>query len=184
MPQRIIDRIRYCKLTEADLKTIDEARRARQSRIYEYRPPFMRNEKRTARLHEEHVGYHLPLGIVVPELTELAIDFWQDPDARLMSGYRKLEEATREKANVHGHGSKLFADVFLSTPAKLEWDVPDAAEQKGRGQLFTAAYMAHRNPRAHRTPSTHEAELVSEFMVLNHLFRLLSEAEIPASAIS
>jgi hypothetical protein len=36
--------------------------------------------------------------------------------------------------------------------------------------------MAHRNPRAHRDVTTHATEALSELMLLNHLYRLETEA--------
>ena len=110
-------------------------------------------------------------------MLDLAIDFWTDPDARLLTGYRRPEDAVRRRSGVDDHGASLFQKVFLNNPPELAWDVPDVGEQKGRGQLFVAAYTAYRNPRAHRAPSGWEREWLDEFLMLNHLFRLAATAD-------
>ena len=46
----------------------------------------------------------------------------------------------------------------------------DKSERVGRANLFAAIYMAYRNPRAHQ--ENPKAELLEEFLLLNHLYRL------------
>ncbi|MGA2226979.1 MAG: TIGR02391 family protein, partial [Syntrophobacteraceae bacterium] len=78
------------------------------------------------------------------------------------------------------HGSKLFKEVFLSQPPKFGWDDLDPGEQKGRALLFTDAYLAHRNPRAHRELKQHRDNQLSESLLLNHLYLLERQArELP-----
>ena len=51
----------------------------------------------------------------------------------------------------------------------------DKSEKVGRINLFTGTYMAYRNARAHKeNPKT---ELLAEFLLLNQLYLLESEAE-------
>jgi len=38
--------------------------------------------------------------------------------------------------------------------------------------LFTGAFGAHRNPRAHKELTSQNEELLAEFLLLNHLYRL------------
>ena len=58
----------------------------------------------------------------------------------------------------------------------LDYDVKDKAEQTGRAQLFSAAFMAYRNPRAHRELDHDYVSLHTEFLMLNHLFALERQA--------
>jgi hypothetical protein len=79
---------------------------------------------------------------------------------------------------VRNHGAKLFSAAFLGDDPLLKWQVDDEAEQKGRANLFTGAFMAFRNPRAHRIQSDNSHEQLSEFLLLNQLFRLEADAVV------
>lgn len=108
---------------------------------------------------------------------DLAISFWEAPDDKLLKGYRRLEDLVRERTQFHEHGVKLFSQVFLGNSPKLTWQTADNTERTGRGNLFTGAYMAHRNPRAHRELKSYQDAQLSEFLLLNHLFRLENESQ-------
>jgi hypothetical protein len=119
----------------------------------------------------------IPLAIIDTRIIDLAMNFFEHPDETLFTGYRRLEDIVRERASSKEYGSKLFSQVFLSQTPKLGWDEqPDSVEHKGRGGLFTNAYMAHRNPRAHRELKLHRDYLLSEFLLLNHLYLLERQA--------
>jgi hypothetical protein len=50
-------------------------------------------------------------------------------------------------------------------------------EKSGRAMLFSGTYMAYRNRRAHREiKDSHFAAQLSEFLLVNHLFRLETES--------
>jgi hypothetical protein len=112
---------------------------------------------------------------------DLAISFWKDPDDRLLKGYRRLEDMIRERIQTHEHGTKLLSEAFVGNNPKLTWKNIDDAEKIGRGNLFTAAFMAHRNPRAHRVLKTYRDAQLSEFLLLNHLYRLESESHLASA---
>jgi hypothetical protein len=80
----------------------------------------------------------------------------------------------REKTGLAESSAKLFSRVFTGKDAVLTWDVPDEGERNGRINLFTGTYMAYRNPSAHREAP--KSELLAEFLLLNQLYRLESEA--------
>jgi hypothetical protein len=42
--------------------------------------------------------------------------------------------------------------------------------------LFTGAYLSHRNRRAHQELSEYASDSLVEFLLLNHLYRLESES--------
>jgi uncharacterized protein Ymh len=124
----------------------------------------------------------LPLVIIDPRILDVAISFWSDPDAKLLVAYRRLEDEIRARTGVFEHGTRLFSQVFLGANPKLRWPVLDPAEQGARGQLFSAVYASFRNPRAHREPGESPGRHLAEFLMLNQLFRLESEARLVAHA--
>jgi hypothetical protein len=62
----------------------------------------------------------------------------------------------------------------------LRWKKIEESERVGRVNLFTGAYMAHRNPRAYGEPKYkyHDARVLDEFLLLNHLYLFEREAHL------
>ena len=100
----------------------------------------------------------------------------KDPDGAVIGAYRRLEDVIRKRSEINESGTKLFSKAFFNDDSPLRWDVPDASESKGRGQLFTATYMSFRNARAHRELSLTIKQELREFLLINELFLLESEA--------
>jgi hypothetical protein len=97
---------------------------------------------------------------------------------RVKEAAKKLDaiELVRKRTGLDEHGSKLFSQAFLGNASVLCWKGLDVNEQTGRGNMFTAAYMAYRNPRAHREVNDGTAGQLAEFLLLNHLYILEREA--------
>lgn len=171
-----IERVDDSALTKADLAGLEAARPVRPTRLWDYV---------TERHWEQHSEGTLwrafppvvPLAVVDPRIADLAVSFWEGPDDRLLTAYRRLEGVVRERIGSDEHGGRLFSDAFLGAKAKLRWDCSDA-ERQGRGQLFAAAFAAYRNPRAHRELGDHADEQLVEFLLVNHLYRLERSAEL------
>jgi hypothetical protein len=66
--------------------------------------------------------------------------------------------------------------VLLGATPFLSWGTDDPAEQVGMGNPFVSAFLAHRNPRAHRELDDDSLSQLSEFLLLNHLYRLEERA--------
>ncbi|MGC2590881.1 MAG: TIGR02391 family protein, partial [Xanthobacteraceae bacterium] len=101
----------------------------------------------------------------------------------LLKAYRRLEDLVRDRTGAQEHGTKLFSHVFSGNNPKLTWQNISDAERVGRALLFTAAYMAHRNPRAHRELKGYQDAQLSEFLILNHLFGLERQAQLTENAV-
>lgn len=114
----------------------------------------------------------IPFALVDLRVADLALSFFENPDHALSVGYRRLEDIVRKKTTLGEYGGKLFSQAFRPPGAKLEWKDIDPGESAGRVELFTGAYKAYRNPRAHREQINQARELLNEFMLLNHLFVL------------
>lgn len=76
---------------------------------------------------------------------------------------------------------KLFVRASLGEAALLRWDCCDESEAVSRGELFRNIFTAFRNSRAHGEQEDCAADQLSEFLLVNQLFRL-DRAAIDAAA--
>lgn len=171
----VIERLDQSALDSTDVKTILNTRPISPSRLYDYILERHFKEARKGSLWEE-ISATMPFAIVDCRLFDLALTFRDHPDEILIAGYKKLEDRIRERTKLREHGQKLFVRAFQDAGAPLYWKGIDEGEKIGRANLFTGTFMAHRNPRAHRHSTQPIKSLLSEFLLLNHLFRLEHEA--------
>ncbi len=167
------NRIDNSLILMSDLEMLDTTIPLRPSRWYDYIHDRDEESMKNGKLWRE---FHpvIPYAIIETRIVDLALTFWENPDEKLLSGYRRLEDAVRKRTGLKEHSTKLFARAFQET---LEWKNVDDAEQKGRIQLFFAIYSIYRNPRAHKELDKYDSNhLLSEFLLLNHLYKLESEA--------
>ncbi|SRR5712692_697795 len=171
----VIERLDRSSLTQSDIDKLDAAHPVRPTRWHNYVfEKDWENEKSGALWKEFHPV--IPFAIIDSRIIDLAISFWEGPDDRLLTGYRRLEDIVRLRTGVDEHGAKLFSQAFQGTEAKLGWKDLDSGEQAGRGLLFTGVYMAYRNPRAHRELKDYANEQLAELLLLNHLYLLEKES--------
>jgi Protein of unknown function (Hypoth_ymh) len=176
----VIERVDMATLTMSDLESLEFARPVRPTRWHEYILDERWERDDLARLWQEFDPI-IPFAIVDSRITDLALHFFRFPDAGLLKGYRRLEDIVRERTGLRDHGARLFSHAFLGEKPKLIWDGLTAAEQNARGSLFTAAYAAFRNPRAHRELGHDSHSQLLEFLLLNHLY-ILEKSASEASA--
>jgi len=168
--QGILDRLDASALTEADMEAI---RRAKPGDHWKYY------------MLPQHLGVDpwsefppvIPYAIVDERLADLALSFWEAPGDRLLTAWRRLEDAVRKRTSLDDHGSKLFSRAFLGDSALLRWPDKSAGEAEGSAQLFANGFKAYRNRRAHREVHDPPEEQLVEFLMLNQLFRLESAAQ-------
>lgn len=171
----VLDRVDASGLTARDLEAIDAAQPVRPTRIYDYIYDATGSAKSLG-MHWSRFPAVLPLSIIDTRIADLALRFLEEPNDALLQGFRRLEDTVRQRTESQEHGAKLFSQAFQGDGAKLTWQGVQPSELVGRVNLFTGAYMAHRNPRAHREMSEDMSALLSEFLLLNHLFKLESNA--------
>jgi hypothetical protein len=166
-------------LIREDVEELNATRPIRPSRWYDYIVDH--SDTRPKGMLFEEIDPRIPLGLVDPRIIDLAIHFEDEPDNRLLVGYRRLEDLVRTRSGLEKEfGAKLFQAAFAGENSILHWEGIDGAEQQGRVLLFTGTYMAHRNPRAHQESQHGLRQQAREFMLLNHLFALESAASIRA----
>ncbi len=174
----LIERLNQSALTVADLENIVAAKAVQPSRCFEYISERHQKQGRDGTLWREFPPV-VPFSIIDPRIMDLARDFWDRPDSNLSIGYRRLEDLVRERTGLTKSSAKLFSRAFTGEDAVLTWMVKDESEKQGRAGLFVNVYLAYRNPRAHQ--ENPKAELLAEFLLLNHLYLLEAEA-VPSGA--
>lgn len=180
---QLLDRLDASALTNDDLTLLTSQRAIRPQRWHDYIVGGDLGRQRNGTIWQDFCPV-LPLAIIDPRIADLAKTFWEAPGDRIMDGYRRLEDTVRQRTGIDEHGQKLFSEAFLGTPPKLVWKgCGHENEQKGRAQIFAGAFMGYRNARAHREVDATIDQLLTEFILLNHLFRLEREAEAPTPAV-
>lgn len=173
--QDVIERLDSSSLTMSDINKLGAARPVRPSRWPDYVFEEDWRDKRKGIVWKKFPPI-IPLAIVDERISDLAMSFWEGPDDKLLTGYRRLEDIVRKRTGIDEHGAKLFSQAFAVDKARLGWKNLDGGERAGRGSLFTAAYTAYRNPRAHRELNGNGHNQVVEFLLLNHLYLLEKES--------
>ena len=171
----VMERIDQSALTKADLEQLERAKPLRPVRWLDYLDDAFKTTVPPARLWADFPAI-IPYALIDPRILDLALRFARAPDECLMTGYRRLEDLVRERTGVSEHGQKLFSQAFQGEDARLVWKDLDPAEKIGRSNLFIGTYMAYRNRRAHREPTGDGHEVLDEFLLLNHLYKLEKEA--------
>jgi len=173
--EEVIERLDGSGLAIQDLESIKSAKPVRPSRWHDYVREMHFERARDGTIWHEF-PLVIPFAVIDARIADLAHSFWKNADDALLKGYRRLEDAIRKRTGLGDHGEKLFSQAFMPPDAKLHWKDIDASEAVGRGQLFTGAFKAHRNPRAHRELKNNSSEQLSEFLLLNHLYMLEKKA--------
>lgn len=167
----IFTRLDLGVLTDKDLKVIEITSLIQPRRWYDY-VYDIRGASQNDRDARKNFRPIMPWSIIDDRIIDLANDFFRAPSDSLLRGFRRLEDCVRSRTDLEENGVKLFSQAFATDESVLQWEVQDSSEQKGRAQLFVGAFMAYRNPHAHRETIEESGTLLLEFLLLNHLFVL------------
>jgi uncharacterized protein (TIGR02391 family) len=170
----LIERSDYSSLLQSDLDLLKSAKPIRPSRWYDY--VFDEHWDPDRRMLWREFPPVIPFAIIDRRLTDLALAFWENPNDSLLTGYKRLEDLLRARTGSKAHGTRLLSEAFGKDESKLTWADSDGSEHAGRAQLFTGAFMAFRNRRAHREIRHNREKELAEFLMLNQLFSLEEEA--------
>lgn len=175
VPLLLLNRIESAALTVQDLKQLDASMPVMPMRLHDY--------IYEAGLHHLHLGAKLrafepviPFGLIDERLADLAVGFFEDPNARLITAYARLEGIIKNRTGLRGAAHKLFSAAFEGPTAKLTWLGIDPSEQIGRAALFKSIYQTYRNRRVHNEVRSDDRKDVAELLLLNNLFVLESSA--------
>ncbi|XOV85286.1 MAG: TIGR02391 family protein [bacterium] len=171
--REILDRVDQALLRSSDIEELKPP--SRPMRWYDYILDSDQRDSNARNLWRDFPPI-IPFFSVDHRLVDLALTFWEDPDAKLLTAYRRLEETLRTRTAIEQIGEKLFSRAFLGEEPLLIWENISDNEKQGRASLFTGAFKVYRNTRAHRTKQNTPTELLAEFNLLNHLFHLEKSA--------
>lgn len=170
----LIRRLDNSALTVSDLKKISSSRPVHPWRIFDYIEDLHIQDHKDKTIWKAFRPV-IPFAILDGRIVDLALSFWESPDDALLKGYIRLEDIIRKRTGFDGIGD-IFSKVFLSEPPLLIWKNISENEAVGRGRLFSNIFKAYRHTRAHKEMDGRAKDLVSEFMLLNHLYLLEREA--------
>lgn len=170
--ERAFKRIADGEATYAELQRIVNGQRRPISEVFSY----LRREALAAEVMVEswdQVQVNIPLPIIDKRIFDLALSFWDDPDASLNRGYRRLEDLLRARCGFTGSadfGARLFSRAFGNDKSPFAW-MDDGEYSTSRAQTFIGTFAAFRNKRMHREPgSESDVSLLIELLQLNALF--------------
>lgn len=173
--ESIFERISNSSLTVKDLEYINSIKPVRLARWYD--SAYLYKEREHNIFSEFPLT--IPMALLDPRLIELALDFDKNPDNAIMGAYRKLESVVRERTGLHNESStRLLKKAFQGDNSILYWENLNSGESIGRASLFSDIFMAYRNNRAHQEPRHNLGDDIREFMLINQLFVLESEAVV------
>lgn len=162
-------------LMRVDLDDLDKAQVNYPNRLYDYILRHHWDIEKDGTLWNKFPVMP-PFALIDGRIIDLAKSFWDGPDDKLLVGYRRLEDVVRNRTGLADHGPKLFARAFAQDDGPLVWPGTNGGEHTGRMQLFSGAYMAYRNHRAHRESDADATGSLAEFLLLNHLYLLEKQA--------
>jgi hypothetical protein len=175
--EAIIERLDNSSLFLEDITNLENTRPIRPRRWFDYIFESDINAKNNGTLWREFDPV-IPYAIIDSRITDLAINFWENPDNNILTAYRRLEDVIRKRTLIDDYGAKLFSKAFLGDPPQLTWQDINNGEATGRAQLFTGTYMAYRNPRAHKEQENLKNGQLEEFLNINNLYLLERSAII------
>jgi hypothetical protein len=175
----VIERVNASCLLSSDIENLEKQYPDRPAEWYDY---ILDDDNSLQPNHSKlrrKFPVTIPYSLIDERLVDLALQFSENPDSAIMSGYTRLEDIVRQRTGLREeHGAKLFSKAFQVDSSVLHWKHMDPAEAKGRGLLFSSTYMGFRNARAHKETKSTEYSGLREFLLLNELFLLESEANI------
>ncbi|HEO1839404.1 TPA: TIGR02391 family protein [Acinetobacter baumannii] len=172
---KILRKANNSTLNDSEIELLFKQEIIRPIRLHDYIYPFTKEVSETHK-SKRYYPLELPYSILDDRIFDLALLFKHDPDSALLKAYKRLEDIIRDRTKLTEHSYKLFSQAFQGDNALLTWKVPDIGEIKGRANLFTGTFMAFRNARAHRESTENYAQMFREFLLVNELYLLETEA--------
>jgi hypothetical protein len=181
----LLDRLDNAAMRYEDWGEIQSGRIVRPIRIYDYMHDGARSCAAAERSLLKLLFVRVPWSILDPRLIDLAMVMGSDPDRAVFEAFRRLESIVKDRCEMppEVHGVQVFKKAFRGQGAMLSWPGIASSEVEGRAQLFEAAFMAYRNPRAHREVDGGSDRAFSEFCVVNELFALEAAAKTADQAL-
>lgn len=172
----VLRRVDESRLTESDLKLISISQALRPIRLEEYIYDAFGDGPRAP---STRMAFPLavPFALVDERIIDLAVKLAERADSAITDAFKRLETIFVERCGIpDGYGVGLLQKALKGPDSLLTWEGIGKREAEGRAELFFAVYRGFRNRRAHKELDSKPAEALREFLLVNELFLLESEA--------
>lgn len=178
VPAKLLVRLDENCLTNPDMTLVLNASVVRPTQISDYQYDGLKYRAPPEDRMRAQFQHSVPWFAIDERLVDLALVLSRDPDKAVFDAFRRLESIVAKRAGLPAGtvGKNVFRKAFRGTGAHLTWPGLPMGEIEGRAQLFEAAFMAYRNPLAHREEGRGAICAYREFSVVNELFLLEAEA--------
>lgn len=177
--KKTMDKLNNSKLSPADIQSIYESNGGYigiEDYIYFSRNRDMKKEQTWSRF-----PVTTPYKMIDARMHDLILEYHDNPDSSLSSGFRRLEDILKVRTETSLFGAKLCEHAFLGENSKLTWNV-DLAEKNSRANYFKSTFSLYRNRRAHNEIGRNNVNDMTELLALNSLFLLEKEATLNNSS--
>ncbi|GAA5555663.1 hypothetical protein Asch01_00353 [Acinetobacter schindleri] len=177
--KKILKKLNQASLSDLDLDNILKAQCVRPIQRYEY---IYSIYKTTDYQHynDRYYPETLPFHLIDTRIFDLALKFHDDPNYSILTAYTRLEDIVKVKINDHSlFSNNLLKTAFISDKQRksiYSWNTNNENVSNALGCLFTNVFTAYRNERAHSEVDKPYSQQIREFLLINELYLLESEA--------
>ncbi len=173
--EKLMKKVNHSSLSGADLETMFTARVVRPINIYEYIYAIYKTTEYQTK-NDRYYPTELPFHLIDSRILDLALKFNEDPNRSIFNAFIRLENIVQTRINSDKHSSALFEYAFCSENPPLICKSEDKRASQATGRIFSNIYKAFRNEHAHNEVSKPLKTLIREFLLINELYILESEA--------
>lgn len=170
------DRLNASCLSRADVDFLETENPIRPHEFYNYIDGsfYLNSADKTLK---DYFPASINFGLLDERLVDLSLIFFENSDSSINTAFRRLEDILRNRtALIDESGVRLFSKAFEGSASKLYWNDTNEGEHNGKANLFKSVFMAFRNRRAHQEVRSTSNEALREFMLINELYILESQA--------
>lgn len=176
--EKTMKKINQTSLSDNDLESILKTEYIRPLQIHEYIYAIYKTTEYQVN-NDRYYPQTLPFHLIDSRIFDLSLKFNDDPNNAILTAYTRLEDIIRTKINSNSFSKELFEKAFYSNNPKplFIWQSAENLEaSKAIGRLFTNIFTAYRNERAHSEVDKPYSKQLREFLLINELYILESEA--------
>lgn len=173
--EKIMKKVNHSSLSDVDIEKILMTKVIRPINIYEYIYAMYKTTEYQIK-NDRYYPTELPFHLIDDRIFDLALKFNDDPNRSIFNAFIRLENIVQKRINSDKHSSALFEYAFCSENPPLLCKSEDKKASQAAGRLFANIYKAFRNEHAHNEVSKSLNKLIREFLLINELYLLESEA--------
>lgn len=173
--KKIMKKVNQASLSDNQLENILKIEYIRPLQIHEYIYAIYNTLEYQVK-NDRYYPTELPYHLIDSRILDLALKFNDDPNRSIFNAFIRLENIVQKRVNSDKHSSALFEYAFCTENPPLICKTGDKKASQATGRLFPNIYKAFRNEHAHNEVSKPLKTLIREFLLINELYLLESEA--------